>query len=81
MSPGNELIDKKELDEIKKIFTKSDGVLFAHGFDKRRKNIFRVRNFEKKLSKKFNSKYVQCVSSGTAAIKIALKALGAETWR
>ena len=76
MSPVNELIDKKELDEIKKIFTKSNGVLFAHGFDKRRKNIFRVRNFEKKLSEKFNSKYVQCVSSGTAAIKIALKALG-----
>ena len=76
MSPGNELIDKKELDEIKKIFTKSNGVLFAHGSDKRRKNIFRVRNFEKKLSEKFNSKYVQCVSSGTAAIKIALKALG-----
>ena len=49
MSPGNELIDKKELDEIKKIFTKSNGVLFAHGFDKRRKNIFRVRNFEKKI--------------------------------
>ena len=76
MSPGNELINIKELNEIKKIFTKSDGVLFAHGFDKRRKNIFRVRNFEKKLSKKFNSKYVQCVSSGTAAIKIAFKALG-----
>ena len=49
MSPGNELIDKKELGEIKEIFTKSDGVLFAHGFDKRRKNIFRVRNFEKKV--------------------------------
>ena len=76
MSPGNELINKKELNEIRKIFTKSNGVLFAHGFEKRRKNIFRVRNFEKKLSEKFNSKYVQCVSSGTAAIKVALKALG-----
>ncbi len=79
MSPGNELIDKKELNEIKKIFTKSNGVLFAHGFDKRRKNIFRVRKFENELSKKFNSKYVQCVSSGTAAIKIALKALGVKS--
>ncbi len=76
MSPGNELINKKELNEIRKIFTKSNGVLFAHGFEKRRKKIFRVRNFEKKLSEKFNSKYVQCVSSGTAAIKVALKALG-----
>ena len=76
MSPGNELINHKELNEIKKIFTKSDGVLFAHGFDKRRGKIFRVRKFENELSKKFNSRYVQCVSSGTAAIKIALKALG-----
>ena len=76
MTPGNELIDNKELLEVKKIFTKSDGVLFAHGFDKRRKNIFRVRKFEKKISKTFGSKYVQCVSSGTAAIKIALKSLG-----
>lgn len=76
MPPGNELINKKELNEIKKIFTQSNGVLFAHGFDKRRKKIFRVRSFENELSKKFNSKYVQCVSSGTAAIKIALKSLG-----
>ena len=74
--PGNELINHKELREVKKIFTESDGVLFAHGFDKRRKNIFRVREFEKKLSNVFKSKYVQCVSSGTAAIKIALKSLG-----
>jgi len=74
--PGNELINYKELKEVKKIFTESDGVLFAHGFDKRRKNIFRVRKFEKKISEAFGSKYVQCVSSGTAAIKIALKSLG-----
>ena len=71
--PGFELIGKSEFDEIKKIFTKSNGVLFAHGFDKLRKNIFRVRKFEKEISKLFKSKYVQCVSSGTAALKIALK--------
>lgn len=74
--PGNEIIDKKELAEITKIFTKSDGVLFAHGYDNRRKNIFRVRNFEKNLNKFFKTKYSLCVSSGTAAIKIALKACG-----
>ena len=45
--PGWELIDNKELNEIKKIFSKSNGVLFAHGFDERRKNIFRVRNLER----------------------------------
>ena len=74
--PGNEIIGKDEFNELKKIFTVSDGVLFAHGFDKRRKRIFRIRIFEKILSKFFSSKHVQCVSSGTAAIKIALKSLG-----
>jgi len=74
--PGFELIGKSEFNEIKKIFTKSNGVLFAHGFDKLRKNIFRVRKFEKEISKLFKSKYVQCVSSGTAALKIALKSAG-----
>ena len=74
--PGFELIGNKELDNIKEIFKKSNGVLFAHGFDKLRKNIFRVRKFENEISKFFGSKYVQCVSSGTAAIKIALKSAG-----
>ena len=74
--PGNEIIGKEELNELKKIFSKSNGVLFAHAFEKRRNNIFRIRKFERELSKYFRSRYVQCVSSGTAAIKIALKALG-----
>ena len=39
-------------------------------------NIFRVRKFENDLKKYFKAKHVLCVSSGTAAIKIALKACG-----
>ena len=70
MSPGNELIDKKELDEIKKIFTKSDGI-YLHGFDKRRKNI-RVRNLRKSCLK-FNKMFNVLVLNKN---KIALKALG-----
>ena len=76
--PGFELIGKSELNEIKKIFKESNGVLFAHGFDKLRNKIFRVRNFEKQISNFFKVKYVQCVSSGTAAIKIALKSAGVQ---
>ena len=41
--------------------------------------IFRVRIFEKLIANHFKSKYVQCVSSGTAAIKIGLKALGVKS--
>tara|TARA_A100001015_G_scaffold321260_1_gene451066 strand:- start:155 stop:1285 length:1131 start_codon:yes stop_codon:yes gene_type:complete len=74
--PGFELVGKEEKKNIDEIFSKSNGVLFAHGFDKLRKNIFRVRNFEKKLQNKFKSKYCQVVSSGTAALKVALKSVG-----
>ena len=71
--PGFELINNEELKAINSIF-KNGGVLFAHGFEKIRKN-FHVREFEKKTSNYFKSKHSLAVSSGTAAIKIALKAL------
>lgn len=71
--PGFELIDKKEITAVNSIF-KNGGVLFAHGFEKIRKN-FHVREFEKKVSIFFKCKHSLAVTSGTAAIKIALKAL------
>ena len=73
--PGNELIGNLEYQEVKKVFKESGGVLYAHGFDKRRNKIFRVRSFENQISKYFNSKLSVCVSSGTAALYTALKSL------
>ena len=72
--PGYEIIDKKEFLAVKKIFDEG-GVLFAHGFDKLRKKYY-VREFEKENSKFFKSKYTLALTSGTAAIKVALKAIG-----
>ncbi len=72
--PGFEIINKKEKKAVNKIFD-NGGVLFAHGFDNRRKN-YHVREFESLFGKKLRSKYNLAVSSGTAAIKIGLKALG-----
>ncbi len=72
--PGYELIDKKEFLAVKKIFD-NGGILFAHGFEKIRKN-FHVREFENLTKNFFKSNYALAVSSGTAAIKIGLKALG-----
>ena len=72
--PGFELIDNTELKAVISIFKKG-GVLFAHGFEKIRKN-FHVREFENKASTFFKCKHALAVTSGTAAIKIALKALG-----
>ena len=73
---GNEIIDNQELRELKNIFTKSKGVLFAHGFDLRRNNIFRTKIFEKNFRKYLKCKYAVSCSSGTAAGTIALMALG-----
>ena len=74
--PGWEIIDHKEKNEILKIFNLSNGVMFAHGFNERRKNIFRVRNFEKKICSKLKVKYCVATTSGTMAQYIAMKAMG-----
>ena len=74
--PGWEIINHKEKKKISEIFTKSNGVLFAHGFNERRKNIFRVRDFEKQVCKYLNVKYCVATTSGTMAQYIAMHALG-----
>jgi len=74
--PGWELIGESEKKELLRIFSKSNGVLFAHGFDDRRNNIFRVREFEKQFANKLNSSYCIACTSGTVAQYIAMKAMG-----
>ena len=74
--PGWELIGKEEQKEINDIFHDSNGVLFAHGFNERRKNIFRVRNFEAEINKYFKVKHSLATTSGTMAQYIAMKAMG-----
>lgn len=75
--PGYEVIGKEELLEIKEIFDKSK-VLFRHSFDHLRNGIYKVRDFEVEFAKYMCVKDTLAVSSGTAALKIALKALGIE---
>ena len=72
--PGWEIIGKEESNSLKKLF-KDGGVLLAHGFNNYRKN-YHVREFEQRAKKFFKSKNALAVTSGTAAIKIGLKALG-----
>ena len=68
--PGWELIDRSEKDAISQLFKlKKNGILppiFKSGK--------KVELFEKKFAKYVGSKYAVCVTSGTAAIKIALLA-------
>lgn len=72
--PGFEWIDEEEKNAVASVFDEG-GVLFAHGFDKIRKK-YHVREFEKNSSDLFGVSNALAVTSGTAAIKIALKSLG-----
>ena len=74
--PGWEIINHREKNKLLEIFDRSNGVMFAHGFNERRKNIFRVRNFEKKICSKFKIKYCLATTSGTMAQYIAMRSMG-----
>ncbi len=73
--PGFELIGEEERQAINELFD-DGGVLFAHGFDNIRNERYRVREFERAFADYLGVKYAQAVSSGTAAVKVALVALG-----
>ena len=72
--PGWEIINDEEKKALVNLF-KEGGIFFAHGFDNFRKK-YHVREFETNSRNKFKSKFAVAVTSGTAAIKVALKAIG-----
>ncbi len=72
--PGFELFGEEEKKEIMDVL--DTGVLFRYEFSEQRKGIYKVREFEKKFARYCDSKNAQAVTSGTAALKVALTALG-----
>lgn len=73
--PGFELVGEEERKAVNDLFD-DGGILFAHGFDNIRSGRYHVREFEKQFADFLGVKYAQAVSSGTAALKVALIALG-----
>jgi 8-amino-3,8-dideoxy-alpha-D-manno-octulosonate transaminase len=72
--PGFELFGEEEKKEIADVL--ETGVLFRYEFAEQRKGIYKVKEFEEKFAAYCGSKYAQAVTSGTAALKVALTALG-----
>jgi 8-amino-3,8-dideoxy-alpha-D-manno-octulosonate transaminase len=70
---GAELIGKEEIKEVMDVL--ETGILMRYGFDKERKGIFKVREFEKAFTKYCGAGYALGVTSGSAALKVALEAL------
>ncbi|MBT9132318.1 DegT/DnrJ/EryC1/StrS family aminotransferase [candidate division NPL-UPA2 bacterium Unc8] len=72
---GAELIGGEEKDAIAEVIDRG-AVLFRYGFDKQRHSIYKVSEFEKKFAEYSGVRYALGASSGTAALRIALAALG-----
>jgi 8-amino-3,8-dideoxy-alpha-D-manno-octulosonate transaminase len=74
--PGFEVFGEEERQAINEIFDKNGGIIFAHGFDALRNGVYKVREFERAFAARMGAAHAQAVSSGTAAIKVALQCLG-----
>ena len=72
---GNEWFNHEERDAVMEIMDRG-GVLFRYGFDERRKNIFKVKEFEQKFASYIGTGYAQAVTSGSTALRVALGAAG-----
>ena len=72
--PGFEVFGEEEKKEILEVL--DTGVLFRYEFPDQRKGVYKVREFEEKYAGYCGVGHAQAVTSGTAALKVALTALG-----
>ncbi len=72
--PGFEVFGAEEKEQAMSVF--DTGVLFRYEFAEQRQGVYKVREFEERFAAYCGAKYGQAVTSGTAALKVAMAALG-----
>ncbi|WP_047245609.1 DegT/DnrJ/EryC1/StrS family aminotransferase [Maribacter thermophilus] len=72
--PGFELFGEKERESVNDVL--DSGVLMRYGFDGMRQGHWKAKELEKALTTRMQVKYAQVVSSGTAALTVALASAG-----
>ncbi|MFC0604203.1 DegT/DnrJ/EryC1/StrS family aminotransferase [Winogradskyella pulchriflava] len=72
--PGFELFSDLERKEVNDVL--ENGVLMRYGFDGMRNGHWKARELEKELESQLQVKHAQLVSSGTAAVSVALASAG-----
>jgi 8-amino-3,8-dideoxy-alpha-D-manno-octulosonate transaminase len=72
--PGFELFGKQERSEVNDVL--ENGVLMRYGFDGMRNGHWKAKELEVLIQKKLNVKHAQVLSSGTAAVTVALAVCG-----
>ncbi|RNC89909.1 MAG: DegT/DnrJ/EryC1/StrS family aminotransferase [Allomuricauda sp.] len=72
--PGFELFGEAERNEVNKVL--ETGVLMRYGFDGMRQDQWKARELEAALQTRMQTEYAHVVSSGTAALTVALASAG-----
>lgn len=72
--PGFEIFGAEERKQVNDVL--ETGVLMRYGFDGMRNNHWKAKEFEKAFAKRMGAEYCQLVSSGTAALTVALASAG-----
>ncbi|WP_282055705.1 DegT/DnrJ/EryC1/StrS family aminotransferase [Maribacter luteus] len=72
--PGFELFGEQEKKEVQDVL--DSGVLMRYGFDGMRQGHWKAKELESALTQRMLSKYAHMVSSGTAALTVALASAG-----
>ncbi|MEM9686256.1 MAG: DegT/DnrJ/EryC1/StrS family aminotransferase, partial [Bacteroidota bacterium] len=72
--PGFELFGEHEQKHVNDVL--ETGILMRYGFDTMRNNCWKAKTFEQVFAQKMQVKHAQLVSSGTAALTVALASAG-----
>ena len=72
--PGCEIIGDDERQAVNEVFD-NGAVLFRQAFAGLRNNMYKVKDFEAAFAQFTQARYAHAVTSGTAALKVALKAM------
>ncbi len=72
--PGFELFGELEREQVNDVL--DSGVLMRYGFDGMRNGHWKARELEREFSERLGVKHTQLVSSGTAAVTVALACAG-----
>jgi len=72
--PGFEIFGDEERQHVNDVL--ESGILMRYGFDGMRNNHWKAKEFEQAFAKQMDAKHCQLVSSGTAALTVALASAG-----
>ena len=72
--PGFEIFGAEERKQVNEVL--ETGVLMRYGFDGMRNNHWKAKQFETEFAKRMGAEHCQLVSSGTAALTVALASAG-----